>query len=152
MKRFIPLLLTLAVAVAAVAWTADAFQVNRLGRGYFKTYGATTLTNTVTAYHTVDGWFVDKNDLSFHVKQTVTSGSGSTLFTIEAANDVGAASPSWVTVPFIDGHPDSIRTSLTWAAAANKVLTVVATEGRYRLKFAHSGTGVDVVTTNLLVK
>lgn len=137
--------------VAAVALTGLAFSqlaVRTATAPFAKSYGATTLTDAATIYHTLENaqgddlWFPEAGSISVQVFYDETSGSASGTLTLQGTNQIDAASPRWV----------DIYTPAAWTADEDTLLTITPVFANYRIKLAQTGTATATLTTSWIVE
>jgi len=156
MKRFTNFftyaILALVVAiggyVALSAFSAPA-PPQKIRGPYYDNY-TNTLTNTATVYHTLQttagktAYLEGSLDVSVQINLDSTSGDGTTVLTIEGTNDIESNSPAWVTI----GGPFK-----GWTINEDTLIQLADIKyASLRFKYAHSGTGVDAVRTDWIVK
>ena len=138
--------------VAAVALTGLAFNqlaVRTATAPFAKSYGATTLTDAATVYHTLENaqgddlWFPTATSTTVQVYYAKVSGSPSGTLTLQGTNQIDAASPRWVDIY-------SIPTA--WTASKDTLLSITPVYANYRIKMAQTGTAVGTLTSAWIVE
>lgn len=141
MNKYFKIALTIGIVAALVAFTV-APPKRATAPAYFK-YGATTLTNASTVYHTLENsagddlWFTDADALSVQIYFNETSGSSSTVLTVQGTNGIDEVSPRWV----------DIKAITAWTADEDTLLIIDNDYGLYRLKWAQTGTATAEVSS-----
>lgn len=147
MKKFLIPGIVVAIALASFAFSELA--VRTASAPFAKTYGATTLTNSATIYHTLENaqgddlWFPEAGSVSVQVFYDETSGSASGTLSLQGTNQIDAASPRWV---------DIFTIPTAWTADKDTLLTITPVFANYRIKMAQTGTATATLTTSWIVE
>jgi hypothetical protein len=149
MKKFLMFGIVAAIALAGYAFNYALEDARLATPPLAKSYGATTLTNSATVYHTLSNnqgealWFPKASSISVQVYYDEVSGSASATLTLQGTNQIDAASPRWVDVY-------SIPTA--WTADTDTLLAITPVYALYRLKMAQTGTAVGTLTSAWVVQ
>lgn len=145
MNKYFKIALTVGIVAVLVAFTV-APPKRATAPAYFK-YGATTLTNAATVYHTLENsagddlWFTDADALSVQLYFNETGGTSSTIITVQGTNGIDEVSPRWVDITVVD----------TLTADSDQLITIDNDYGLYRIKYAQTGTATAEVSSWWLV-
>ena len=149
MKKFLMFGIVAALALAGFAFNYAMEDARLATPPFAKSYGATTLTDAATVYHTLENaqgddlWFPKAESISVQVYYDEVSGSASATLTLQGTNQIDAASPRWV---------DLYSIPTAWTADTDTLLSITPVYGLYRLKMAQTGTAVGTLTSAWVVQ